>query len=476
VTDTASRSRFATDPHRPAYHFLPPANWLNDPNGVVHWRGAYHLFYQYNPHGAFHGTIHWGHAVSPDLVHWTHLPIALAPTPGGPDEGGCWSGCFVDNNGTPTLIYTGFRDEIQLPCLATGSDDLVTWTKYAENPILQSTPPDLDLLGFRDHCVWREDDVWYQIIGVGIRDVGGAALLYRSHDLLTWEYLHPLYVGDHRKRDPIWTGTFWECPDLFALGDRHVLLLSVWSDSITHYPIAYVGSYTHHRFTPDRVLRLDAGPSLYAPQSFCDEAGRRIVWGWLRESRSTEAQQAAGWSGVMALPRMLTPRDDGTIGQSPAPELQALRDQHTHLTIDVAGDRILGEVAGDALELIALFEPGSAEMCGVSVRCSSDGSEATHVGYDRANGRLLIDTRQSSLDHDTLHRDLYTEDCSLDPGESIQLHIFVDRSVIEVFANGRVAGAVRVYPTRSDSVGIRAWTQAGTARLTLDRWTLRSIW
>ena len=105
--DFPTRAALAGDPHRPQYHFLPPANWMNDPNGLIEWSGQLHLFYQYNPHGAFHGTIHWGHAVSQDRVHWEDLPIALAPTPGGLDAGGCWSGCAVDDGGTPTLLYTG---------------------------------------------------------------------------------------------------------------------------------------------------------------------------------------------------------------------------------------------------------------------------------------------------------------------------------------------------------------------------------
>ena len=104
---TRPQAGIDSDRQRPRYHFLPPANWLNDPNGLIQWRGRYHTFYQYNPNGPFHGTIHWGHAISDDSVHWEHLPIALAPTPGGPDADGCWSGCAVDHDGVPTLIYTG---------------------------------------------------------------------------------------------------------------------------------------------------------------------------------------------------------------------------------------------------------------------------------------------------------------------------------------------------------------------------------
>ena len=116
------RTQLAADHHRPLIHFSPPANWLNDPNGMIDWDGVFHLFYQYNPNGPLHGTIHWGHASSADLVHWTDHPIALAPTPGGPDAEGCWSGCAVDNNGTPTFVYTGVNP--QTVCLAVSADDL----------------------------------------------------------------------------------------------------------------------------------------------------------------------------------------------------------------------------------------------------------------------------------------------------------------------------------------------------------------
>jgi len=208
--------------HRPCYHFLPPANWMNDPNGVIHWRGRYHLFYQYNPHGLVWGDIHWGHAVSNDLIHWQDLPVALTPTPGGPDAGGCWSGCAVDDDGVPTVFYTGIRGDYDLAqsqviCMAVGSDDLVAWHKHPANPVL--TPPeDLDLIGFRDPSVWRDGETWYQIVGSGVRDVGGAVLLYRSSDLLEWEYLGPLIAGD--RRDPsLWTGSVWECPQLLTFGD-----------------------------------------------------------------------------------------------------------------------------------------------------------------------------------------------------------------------------------------------------------------
>ena len=148
-------ARAALDPHRPAFHFVAPAGWLNDPNGLTQRDGWYHLFYQYNPFAAVHDRIHWGHARSTDLMHWEHLPIALEPGDG-PDADGCWSGVLVDDGGVPTLVYSGRHDGIELPCVATGSADLLEWTTDAANPVIPAPPSDLDIVAFRDHCVWRE--------------------------------------------------------------------------------------------------------------------------------------------------------------------------------------------------------------------------------------------------------------------------------------------------------------------------------
>ena len=126
----------------------------SSPNITFCPQPTFHLFYQHNPNGPSWGTMHWGHAVSEDLVHWTHLPIALAPAPGGPDQAGCFSGCAVDDDGIPTLVYTGVHPQRQ--CIATSVDDLLTWEKYAGNPVIAAPPEDLDVVGFRDPCVWQE--------------------------------------------------------------------------------------------------------------------------------------------------------------------------------------------------------------------------------------------------------------------------------------------------------------------------------
>ena len=454
--------------NRPIYHFAPLANWMNDPNGLIQWQGKYHLFYQHNPNGAYWDQMHWGHASSPDLVHWTHLPIALAPTQGGPDKDGCFSGCAINHNGAPTLVYTGTMPEVQ--CLATSSDGLLTWVKHPANPVIPTPPEGLQVTGFRDPCVWREGDAWLMALGSGFQDVGGAILLYRSTDLVAWKYLGPLCVGDKAE-----TGHIWECPNFFPLGDKHVLIISPVPLKKAIY---FVGSYRDHRFAPELSGDVDAGGHLYAPQVFEDMRGRRILFGWLWEGRSKESQKEAGWAGVMSLPRVLSLNADGSLCCAPAPALQTLRGESSHVQDATArtDSEARLEMQGDALELDVTIQPGDAMLCGLKVRCSPDGAEQTLIGYDRAQGCLFIDRSRSSLSESANH-EIYRSAFILQDGEPLRWRVFLDHSVIEVFANDRACLTSRIYPTRADSLGIALFAQGGEARLeTLDTWQMHSMW
>jgi len=468
------------DPHRPTFHFLPPANWMNDPNGFIQWGPTFHLFYQYNPDAPLHENMHWGHAVSEDLVHWRHLPIALAPTPGGPDSRGCWSGVTVDDDGTPTIIYSGAVGERQRACVATSSDGLLTWRKDANNPVIPEPPPGLDVTEYRDHSVWREPDGWYQLMGAGIRDVGGTALLYRSTDLRHWQYLQPLCGPDQRDPEGVLSGSMWECPDFFALDDRHVLIASVWNAPRLLYAAASVGAYDDHQFTPQVTRELDHGDGhFYAPQSTRDHAGRRIVVGWVQEGRSTAAQVAAGWSGCMSVPRELTPGRDGWLCIRPVTELACLRRDPVRMgptDIQVEQPLVLDDVRGNALELDVLVQPAPGDRCGVAVRRAPDGGEQTLIVFDAALGQLTLDRSHASLDPDT-RADMHTAPLALAPGEALRLRIFIDHSILEVFANDTVSISTRIYPTRADSLGVAVMAaQQSTRLLQLDAWRMASIW
>jgi beta-fructofuranosidase len=464
------------DQHRPQYHFLPEANWMNDPNGLIQWGDTYHMFYQYNPNGPFHGTIHWGHATSTDLVHWQHEPIALAPDEGGPDAHGCWSGYALNNNGMPTLIYSGNRNSVQLPCMATSDDDLRTWHKYPGNPLIPAPPEGLDLLAWRDHTLWQERDGWHMLMGAGIRDQGGAVLHFRSVDLVQWEYLGPLLQGDLHEHQPIWTGPIWECPDFFALGEQQVLVISVCDYSAPHSNVAFVGHYKGV-FTPTTLHTLDHGRRyFYAPLSFPTSSGRRIMFGWIPEGRNGDAQRAAGWSGVMSLPRELFISSEGKLAMRPIEELQQLRKaQRTWEQIDISTKTLtmLDDQAGNNLELNVELLPGQHGSCGVVVCCSPDGQEQTRIWYNLERGQLVLDRSLSSLDSEVDHEN-HTAPLALAVGELLRLQIFLDGSVIEVFANDRFTITSRIYPTKADAIGIGLFAEQTSGLATrVDSWQMK---
>lgn len=489
---------------RPGYHFTAPAGWLNDPNGVAQLGGTHHLFYQHNPHAPVHHEIHWGHAVSDDLVHWRDRPIALRPGDGA-DAEGCWSGVLVDDGGVPTIVYSGREGQRELPCIAVGSPDLDTWQPLPE-PVI-AAPPAGDLTAYRDHCVWREGGRWRQLIGSGIRGEGGCAFLYESDDLRSWRYVSPLVVGEAGAvalDDPDWTGTMWECVDFFRLtpegtgapdpdsGETHAFIFSAWHENRTLQPLIALGSYAGDRFELARIQRLDLGRRhAYAPQTYRDEAGRRILWSWMQEGRTDAAAIAAGWSGAMALPRELTLDAAGVVRQAPVAAVATLREAElaepwsgAQLDIEVEARVALGQ----RLEVVVLASPAladeadetaadeaAAEPAAGAAADSAADSERTVVIVERdVTGVLLsLDRSRSSVDATSDRSPLGGPVPAADSADDlVRLRVLVDRSSVEAFCDG-IALTARVYPTRSDAieasiagtaqvVSARAWRMAGT--------------
>ncbi|MFW5974157.1 MAG: glycoside hydrolase family 32 protein, partial [Natrialbaceae archaeon] len=465
------RSRLADDPTRPRYHLTPPANWLNDPNGLIEWNGTYHVFYQYNPGGPFHDSIHWGHATSADLVHWTDRPVALAPTPGGPDEHGCWSGCAVDDDGTPTLVYTGGSGRRQVPCLATTSDpDLQQWEKYDDNPVINGPPAELDILAsdhweaeFRDHNVWHDGQRWQHLIGTGLADDRGAVVRYSSEDLREWDYEGPLLVGE-----PEAPNVVWECPELLDLGAKQLLHVSNY-ETVRYF----VGELRDGEFVVDHEGCLDPG-DFYAPQSL-DDGDRYLTWGWIKEARDESAQWDAGWSGALSLPRVISLGADGHIRQRPAEELTALRTDQLHhtksttLRPDTEPRRFDGS---RHLEFDCTVRLDDAAAVELGVLESPDGEERTVIRYTR-EGELIVDRSNASLDERT---ETESQQITVTPyDEPLSLRGFVDGSVLELFANERHCLTSRVYPTRPDSTGLSMAAEGGRATVEeLSVWELGS--
>lgn len=464
--------------YRPRCHLSAPSGWINDPNGPIWWRGRYHLFFQRNPATpVWAPAIHWGHAVSSDLVHWEHLEDALAPSPAGADAGGCWSGCVVDDDGVPTAVYSGLRQPsdygAETVCLARGDGELVRWRKDERNPVLAGPPAGLDLAAFRDPFVWRDDDTWTMVIGAGLTGDGGAVLRFRSPDLLDWAY-DGIVLTEAALDSPLARGRAWECPQLFPLGDRHVLLLSIQGrePQQTLHSVAVVGSYGRGRFEPEHVERFDHGADLYAPATMLDPHGRRLAWGWSWEARDEAAALEQGWAGTLTLPRVLTLRQDGRLWIAPASELEALRGAHeTHHEQPLDGELAVA-TRGDRLELAVVVAPNDAAAIRVQLCASPDGEERTLLEWDRDTGLLSIDRSHSSLDPRAAGG---RHSCALELGAGdLELRVFVDASIVEVFANGRCTLTERIYPTRDDSTGVALSAFGGAALLrALDVWQLK---
>ncbi|GGD89073.1 glycoside hydrolase family 32 protein [Microbacterium murale] len=484
------RAATTSDPLRPSYHFTAPAGWLNDPNGSAQRDGDFHLFYQYNPVAAVHNRIQWGHAVSRDLMRWEDRPIALRPEHGGPDADGCWSGVLVDDCGRPVIIYSGHSNALstQTACLAYGDLALDHWRKEPANPVIAAPPAGYDVTAFRDHCVWRENDVWRQLIGSGIRDVGGCAFLYESHDLVTWRELGPLVIGDAGalpEEDPAWAGTMWECVDFFrfrpdgtsaspdaASGDPHVLIFSAWHEEVTRHPLVARGRYHDDRFEIEAFQRLDlGGRHAYAPQTFADQSGRRVLWAWMQEARSIERQRVAGWSGAMILPRRLWLDAAGVLRQEPVAEAESLRAEPLSWQED--GTAAVSSGVQTEVSLTVELSPTSAVR--FSAFSTGDSGENTCVELGRsAEGqlRLVLDRSHSSLDSDL---DLSGHEGELPSAKNpITMRILLDRSSIEVFADG-IALTSRVYPARGDATGIRVEAVGEAVVRKLRGWHLAGV-
>ncbi|MFD1597893.1 glycoside hydrolase family 32 protein, partial [Halobellus rarus] len=466
------RARLRDDPHRPRFHISPPANWINDPNGLIEHEGRYHVFYQYNPAGPYHHAIHWGHAVSDDLVHWRDEPLALAPSPDGPDRDGCWSGCAVDDDGTPTLLYTGGRGRKQLPCLATATDgSLRSWTKDPANPVIESAPTDVDVLEtehweaeFRDHNVWYEDDQWHQIIGSGVADVGGTAFHYTSEDLRDWTYEGTLLVGDEAD-----SGAVWECPELLRLGEKELLHVSNYEDVVY-----FVGERSDDGFEVESRGILDHG-DFYAPQSMAVDDGY-LTWGWLPEARDDEAQWDAGWSGSLSVPRRIDVDDSGDLRQRPADQLKDLRETQyvDSAAIDLDDERRELPASGRTLELTATISLRDADAVTLSVFESPDRRERTEISYTAEN-ELVVDRANASEDPRARSDEQRMGVTPYD--EPLSLRLFLDGSVIEAFVNERHCLTSRVYPTRDDSTGLAVAALGGRAEVAdFSVWELGDAW
>ncbi|OAH10184.1 glycoside hydrolase family 32 protein [Streptomyces jeddahensis] len=445
------------DPHFPALHLRPPTGWVNDPNGLVLHDGKYHVFFQYNPHSARHADMHWGHFASPDLLHWELLPIALAPTEGGEDAEGVWSGNAVSRDGTLTAFYSAKRPgRWYQPIASATSTDGVHFTKH-EGLLIPEPAPGLRM--FRDPYVWRDqsDGRWRMLVGAALEDGRGAAVHYASagpDDLTDWTYqgvffAHapaPLPGGANTEEG-------WECAQYAPFGGgRGAVLVSAWDpETGAQCTAAWPGRETPDGgFTSDTPQRLDHGPDFYAPALLPVPDGRLLMWAWIWEARDEpyvgapgEWTDQAGWAGMLSLPRELTLGDDGTLRQRPARELDKLRTGDRCLHAHGQGPAGLGTVSP-----AADLEVRLAGDAGLRLVTDAQGHEYLSLHRDPATGDVVVDRSRASLDA-RAKRGAWR----LPAGEGeAQLRVLLDHSVAEVFTAEGQALTLRFYP-----VGRAAW-------------------
>lgn len=434
--------------YRPIYHFLPEENWMNDPNGLCWYQGMYHLFYQYNPTGDEWGNIHWGHAVSKDCIHWHTIPIALYPS----HELGeihCFSGCADVTEEFPMIYYTS----IGLPkdgrdCqhgaeqwCAVSYDGMMTWEKHKSNPILKKEDHhNITVSEWRDPFVRKESDGWYMVLGAVVEEKG-SVLLYRSKDRIHWEYLKILWQSDNKAEK------VWECPNYFRLGDKDVLVVS--PNSMPRY--WYGKADANHEFIPqgEGIIDHSGWEGFYAPNSFEDGIGRRIMIGWLTEN-GRGSLEIPGWKGVHSLPRVLTMEEDG-LHMNPLPQINSLRGEWEEYKNLMLNGVWTAQLRGKALEIqVTFFKKNVGTCLKIQVFTSPDKTERTSISWERETDRIWIDREYSNHSGKTSKKKLHCPAVTMKNG-MVALDIFLDYSTLEVFVSGKEVISTRVYPEGEDS-------------------------
>jgi len=451
------------DPYRLTYHLMPPVGLLNDPNGLIQYKGVYHVFYQWNPFETSHGAKFWGHYTSRDMVHWQEEPIALAPSEWY-ERNGCYSGSAVESDGKLYLFYTGnvknedgTRESYQ--CLAVSSDG-IHFEK--QGPVLKL--PENYTAHFRDPKVWKKGERWYMILGAQTLDEKGTVVLFTSSDLYYWEELGRIAgsemngIGDF--------GYMWECPDLIHLNGKDVLLVSpqgVEPDGYCYHNLFQSGyfigqlDYDTVKFQHESFTELDRGFDFYAPQTFTDESGRTILYAWMGITDETEIYQptlANHWVHALTIPRVLELRE-GKMYQAPVEELQSLRKEKLKMKIDKREGNPVYIDGGKCSELLLEKLYVEKGLFQISFR--------NEVYFILDSGKKEIRLQRRNLKTGALE----TRTCKL--SSVYQLHIFMDHSSLEIFINeGEEVFTARYFPNPKDDTVIIH----GEAEFHLTKWTL----
>ena len=457
----AAAPRAQADPLRPIFHVTAPAQWVNDPNGPIFHKGFYHLFYQLTPYSDESGIKYWGHVRSRDLAKWEHLPIAIAPSE---DQGedSIWSGCCtINGNGQPMAFYTSigkgkspFTQAVQWA--ATSDDDLIRWEKVPGNPVLtEAVHGGKKVYDWRDPFIFQDKKRTFMVLGGSLNESkGGQAVvnIYEAENaaLTQWTYRGVLFqIPDAEARTA-------ECPNFFKLGDEWVLFVSPYGK--VQY---YVGAFDAEtcRFLPRTRGMLDYGANFYAPNTMLVPDGRRLVWGWVNGFPS-----GRGWNGCLSLPRELSFSRDGQLQQKPAPQLGKLRGENVswkNLPLDSRNSIFdLPKTNANALEIEMELDLQTARHLRVTLQGTNQTSQVT-LSYDGLE--LRVQDERAPL--------------PLARGErKLKLRLFMDRSVLEVFANDTTCVTKRIDPLVGDPI-LSLRIEGGRALAKrIQAWPMQSIW
>jgi fructan beta-fructosidase len=483
------------EPHRPQFHFSPTAKWMNDPNGMVFLDGEYHLFYQHFPDGDVWGPMHWGHAISKDLVHWEHLPIALYPD----SLGMIFSGsAVVDKNNSSGLgtsenpplvaIFTyhkmeaekAGRIDYQTQGMAFSLDKGRTWTKYKDNPIVKNP----GIKDFRDPKVFWHDESKSWVMILAVLD---HVEFYGSPDLKSWNKL-----GDFGKEYGSHGGV-WECPDLFQLevaGEskkKWVMLLSINpggpnGGSGTQYFLGNFNGKTFASDTPKNDTRwIDYGPDDYAGVTWSNipaNDGRRIFLGWMSNWNYANAVPTNPWRSAMTIPRELAlvkVNDEVRLTSIPVQEMDLIVGKtKAFKNLSLADTFALEHQLDFPLSTFAL--QGAIDAKTFSIELSNDVGENLKFGFDSATNRFFID-RGNACDF-TFSKNFNPMNYSrrISKNEKISFKIYVDVASLEVFFDDGLNSMTSVFFPKEKFTHAKIYSADPVTLDTLEVKELKRIW
>lgn len=454
------------------YHALPPIGWMNDPNGLIYAFGKYHLFYQFHPYSAFWGPMHWGHFTSDDLIQWKEELVAIAPDTHY-DETGCFSGSSIVKDGKMYLMYTSVNGDRQTQALAMSKDG-IDFEKVGQVICSNQLPSDNSVTDFRDPKVFFKDGLYYSIIGATAKNGEGRILLYKSVDLLNWEYVGVVLQNNR-------TNVF-ECPDYFNLDGKEVILASpqnLITDGVNyqnqHSNIYFIGKldFETGEFSKDYEGELDKGFDFYAAQTMLAPDGRRILIAWMSMWDRTNVTAPHGWAGSMTLPRELSVIDN-KIYQQPIREINKYRKIHYHLENKRVFDCFALPNLWATQEINVTFQIGSAQKVGLKLFCGE--THETLVYYDTQTDLLVFDRSKMGkvIDHGANEENAYIRYGKVKiKNNTLTIRLFLDISSCEVFfENGECAMTANIYADKDDKNNY-IFVEGGTAKVQrLDAYSL----